>query len=78
MTIFQVMGKYQSDRPRGLEFTSHVWTDKTVYGDRLSAEMTVDLLTLLMNDTYDCHEAWNLGLHGDDTLTEFYVEEFTV
>ena len=76
MQIFQVMGKYQSDRPRGHDFTSHVWTENRVYTDRLAAEMTVDLLHIMLDDNDDCHEVWNLGMHGDDEVQSFYVEEF--
>jgi len=57
MQIFQVMGKYQSDRHSKHNFTSHVFH-------------------IMLDDSDDCHEAWNLGMHGDDEVQSFYVEEF--
>ena len=75
MTIFQVMGQYSPDRYVN-GFTSHVYTENTVYSDRLSAELTADLLNHLTE--IDDRVVFDLGLHGDDIVEKFYVEEFTV
>ena len=75
MTVFQVMGQYAADRRVG-EFTSHVYTDNTVYGDRDSVELTADLLNHLIE--IDDSVVYELGLHGDDLIQKFYVEEFSL
>lgn len=74
MQVYQIMATYQSDR-WGSTFGSHVWTDNTVYSDRLAAEMAVDLLNLLREE--DNGAVFDMGLHGNDEPIEYYLQEFT-
>jgi len=72
MQIYQIMGNYISDRYND-RYTSHVWTDNTVYADRLAADMTVDLLNLIAQSTDEYVD--DLSMHGDDAVESYYVQE---
>lgn len=74
-SVYQVMATYQHDRFHSL-FGGYVDTEYTVYGDRLSAELTADLFNLLLEEDYGV--AVNLGLHGDSEPVKFWVQELSL